>query len=259
MLIKFNFLMNRLNREREITVYLPDDYYKTQKKYPVLYIQDGQNAFFDQLSYSKVSWGFLDYVQEKQLELIMVAVPCNFEGFKRMDEYGPWEINEEMSFQETQEEGLIIGGEGEIYIQWLMNDLKKYIDNRFRTIKDDTAIIGSSMGGVISAYASLQYPDVFSKCAALSTAFWFYMDEFEELINTHDYQSLEKFYFDLGEFEGCGSKVVDRWYIDTNDQIYFMLKDRLKDIEYHYYNDVTHNEAQWRKRVPQILEYLYGG
>lgn len=55
--------------------------------------------------------GFLDCVKEMNLDIIMVAVPCNFEGFKRMDEYGPWEINEELSFQETQTDGLIIGGE----------------------------------------------------------------------------------------------------------------------------------------------------
>ncbi len=259
MFISFCMPMKRLKRERQITVYLPDNYYETKKRYPVLYIQDGQNAFFDRLSFCGISWGFLDCVKEMNLDIIMVAVPCNFEGFKRMDEYGPWEINEELSFQETQTEGLIIGGEGDDYVKWMMDELKPYIDKRFRTIQDDTAIVGSSMGGVISAYASLAYPEVFKKCGAMSTAFWFYMDEFEDVIASHDYQSIERFYMDLGEFEGCGSEIIDQWYIETNDIIYDWLKEKIDCLEYHYFEGAYHNEGEWRKRVPFLLQFFYGG
>ena len=94
MLLSTCFPMRNLNRKRDITIYLPDDYYYVDKCYPVLYINDGQNAFFDSLSYCGDSWGFLDYVQETQLDIIMVAIPCNFEGFKRMDEYGPCKFND---------------------------------------------------------------------------------------------------------------------------------------------------------------------
>lgn len=258
MFVSFRFAMKTLNREREITVYLPDDYYQSDKHYPVLYINDGQNAFFDRLSYCGDSWGFLNYVQEHQLDIIMVAIPCNFEGFKRMDEYGPWVINEELSYQETQIEGMIIGGEGQLYIDWLVNELKPYIDQRFTTDPNDCGIVGSSMGGVISAYASLSRPDVFHKCAALSTAFWFYMEEFHELIENHDYSELERFYFDLGEFEGCGSEEIDEWYIESNDIIYELLKDKVENLEYCFFEEAHHNESEWRKRVPIFMEFLYG-
>jgi predicted alpha/beta superfamily hydrolase len=257
MFVSFHFKMKALSRCREITVYLPDDYYTTTKSYPVLYIQDGQNAFFDINAYAGVSWGFLDYVQENHLDIIMVAIPCNFEGFKRMDEYGPWPICEELSYQETGIEGIIIGGEGQRYVEWLKDELKPYIDQRFRTIEDDCGIVGSSMGGVISAYASLAYPEVFNKCAALSTAFWFYMDEFKELIDNHDYSSLQKFYLDLGEFEGCGSEKIDQWYIESNEEILALLSEKLPSIEYHFFVGAVHNEEQWRKRVPLLMEYLY--
>lgn len=259
MFVSFRLPMRQLKRDRKITVYLPDDYYHQEKRYPVLYIQDGQNAFFDGLSYCGVSWGFLDYVKEMNLDIIMVAIPCNFRGFKRMDEYGPWKISEELSFQETGREGQIIGGEGQLYIQWMIEELKPYIDCRFRTIVDDTAIVGSSMGGVISAYASLNYPEIFNKCGALSTAFWFYMDEFQELIENHDYSALQKFYMDLGEFEGCGDEEIDEWYIETNHEIYDLLKDKIHDLEYHFFEGAVHNEGEWRKRVPLLLEFFYGG
>lgn len=255
---KYQLRMKELKRNRKITVYLPDNYYQSKKRYPVLYIQDGQNAFFDRLAYSGVSWGFLDYVKEHSLDIIMVAVPCNFEGFKRMDEYGPWEISEELSFQETGEEGHIIGGEGEAYTRWLVKTLKPFIDRRFRTIRNDSAIVGSSMGGVIAAYASFQYPHVFKKCAALSTAFWFYMDEFKELIDTASLEQIEKFYFDLGEFEGCGSEKIDKWYIETNDQVYEWLQGKIENLEYHYFEGAMHNETEWRKRVPLFMKLFYG-
>lgn len=258
MIVSFRMQMKRLKRNREITVYLPKYYYQEDRRYPVLYIQDGQNAFFDKLSYCGVSWGFLNYAEQMDLDIIMVAIPCNEEGFKRMDEYGPWKIDKDLSYQETGIENKIIGGEGKAYVKWIIEELKPYIDQRFRTINEDTGIVGSSMGGVISAYAALQYPEVFHKCAALSTAFWFYMDEFEEVIKTHNYQDLEKFYFDLGEFEGCGSEMIDQWYIESNDEIYELLKDKIANIEYHYFEGAYHNENEWQKRVPLFMKFLYG-
>ena len=257
MLASFDFYMKKLNRYREITVYLPDDYYQTSKRYPVSYIQDGQNAYFDNLSYAGVSWGFLDYARVMELDLIMVAIPCNEEGFKRMNEYGPWVINDELSFKETHQEGLRIGGEGKDYIDMIIHELKPYIDQRFRTILDDTGLVGSSMGGVICAYAALNYPHVFKRCAALSTAFWFYIDEFKEIIESHEYSDDFRFYFDLGEFEGCGDSLMDEWYIESNDMIYQMLKHKVKNLEYRYFEGALHNEAQWRERVPIFMEFLY--
>lgn len=257
MFVGFDFEMKKLSRNRHITVYLPDNYYRNKKRYPVLYIQDGQNAFFDRLSYSGVSWGFLDYVKENGLEIIMVAIPCNMEPHKREDEYGPWLINEELCLRETGIEGKRIGGEGALYVDWMVNELKPYIDKRFRTKKKDTAIVGSSMGGVIASYAALAYPHVFKKSASLSTAYWFYYDEFKELIESSDLSSIDKFYFDLGEFEGCGDEEIDQWYIDSNNFIYDLIKDRVKNVNYQYFEGAHHNESQWRERLPLFMTYLY--
>lgn len=257
MFVSFCFPMKTLKREREITVYLPDDYYRTQKNYPVLYIQDGQNAFFDYLSYSGISWGFLEYVKETGMDIIMVAIPCNEEGFKRMDEYGPWPINDVLSYQETQQDGLIIGGEGQAYIEWLRDELKPYIDCRFRTQKENTGIVGSSMGAVISAYAAFQYPEVFQKCAALSTAFWFYVDEFIDIIEHQDYDQSNRFYLDLGEFESGDDKIINQWYIESNQQIYEHLEPKVENLQVHYFPGAHHNESEWRERVPLFMSFLY--
>lgn len=258
MIETFTLDMKNLHRQRDISVYVPDDYYKSKKKYPVLYINDGQNAFYDEESYMGVSWGFLEYVKNTNMDIILVAIPCNFEEFKRMDEYGPWPINQELSFMETHTKGRIIGGEGIEYVRWLKDELKPFIDQHYRTLRYDTGIVGSSMGAVISAYATLEYPFVFNKCAALSTAFWFYMKEFEKVIQSHNYRLYKpKIYFDLGEFEGCGDKEVDKWYIETNAQMYRLLEGKIDDLEYHYFKGEQHNEIAWRKRVPLFMKFLY--
>lgn len=259
MLVSFNFYMKKLQRSRDITVYLPENYYQSSKRYPVLYIQDGQNAYFDDLSYAGVSWGFLDYARIMELDIIMVAIPCNFEGFKRIDEYGPWKIDPQLSYQDTHQEDLILGGEGKDYIEWMIHELKPYIDSRFQTDPDDNAIVGSSMGGVISAYGALKYPHIFKRCACLSTAFWFYIEEFKELIESQNYHSSFRFYFDLGEFEGCGNPLLDDWYIESNNAIYEMLKHKVENLEYRYFEGAVHNEQQWRQRVPLFMEFLYSG
>ena len=113
MFIEENMYMRSLRRKRKITIYVPDDYETSNKRYPVLYINDGQNAFFDETSYMKISWGFYDYVQAQNLDVIMVAIPCNNRLNKREDEYGPWRIGKEILMMEYGDDSLEIGGEGE--------------------------------------------------------------------------------------------------------------------------------------------------
>lgn len=257
MFVGFDFKMKNLSRDRHITVYLPDDYYRCKKKYPVLYIQDGQNAFFDTLAYAGVSWGFAEYAMKNKLDIIMVAIPCNMTIHKREDEYGPWIISKELCLRETGKENQLIGGEGKAYVDWMVHELKPYIDKRFRTKKDDSAIVGSSMGGVIASYAALAYPNVFRKSASLSTAYWFYYDEFKELIESSDLSGIKKFYFDHGEFEGCGDNEIDEWYFDSNKFIYDLVKDKISDVNFQYFKGAHHNEIEWRNRLPVFMSYLY--
>ena len=90
MIIKEEMYIRSLKRKRHIDIYVPDDYQSAKKRYPVLIINDGQNAFFDEQSYIGKSWGFLESVRELKLDVILVAIYCNFEPLKREDEYGPW-------------------------------------------------------------------------------------------------------------------------------------------------------------------------
>ena len=212
MIITRNIYMRRLNRNRELTIYLPDDYQTSGKRYPVMYINDGQNAFFDDRAYSGISWGFLDYVGYAKLDLIMVAIPCNFEPYMRESEYGVWRTDRPITIHETGAPGPGLGGEGEAYVQFLKDELKPYIDDSFPTDPYDTAIVGSSAGGNISFYATLKYPETFPKCAALSCAFWYYPMQYLELVKEADLSKVECLYYDRGTNEGNGDPFVTNLY-----------------------------------------------
>ena len=135
MIIKEKIEMKSLKRERDIIIYVPDDYLTSKKRYPVLFINDGQNAFFDEEAYIGKSWGFLESIKKLQIDVILVAIYCNFEPLKREDEYGPWVMSQDLS-QEFQSNRLV-GGEGKAYVHFLTTELKPYIDQRFPTKIDD--------------------------------------------------------------------------------------------------------------------------
>jgi len=242
--------------DKDLIISLPD-HYSEKKRYPVLYIMDGQNAFFDEEAYSGVSWGFKETCDDLGLEVIMVAIPCVMNDEGRMGEYGPWKISEELSYYHTGIEGKIIGGQGEAFIRGIVTELKPYIDRTYSTDIHDTAIIGSSMGAVISAYACLQYPDVFPKAACLSTAFWFYPGRFEDMVKQVDKHNIKRFYLDVGEYEGCGNTLTDQYYLESNHSVYVSLMKKRIPVYYQYIKGATHNERAWRTRLPKVLTYLY--
>lgn len=257
MFVEKNFYMRSLRRTRKITIYVPDDYKTSNKQYPVLYINDGQNAFFDEESFMKVSWGFYDFVKSFNLDIIMVAIPCNFTLHKREDEYGPWPISKEILLMEYGNENLKIGGEGDKYIRFIVKQLKPYIDNHFPTDKDDCAMVGSSMGGIITTYAAIKYGHIFKKTASLSSAYWFYIKEFCELIDKSDLSSIECFYMDLGGNEGNGDDYISKIYYESNEIIYNKLIEKSDKINVRFFEDACHNEEQWRQRVPIFMELFY--
>ena len=257
MFIEKNIYMRSLRRWRKITIYVPDDYQTSNKRYPVLYINDGQNAFFYLLSYMGVSWGFFDYVKENNLDIIMVAIPCNFKLNKREDEYGPWPIKKEVLLMEYGDDSIKVGGEGDKYMRFIIKQLKPYIDKNFPTIVDDCAMVGSSMGGIITSYAGIKYSHIFKKTASLSTAYWFYVDEFIDLINKSDLSPIECFYLDLGGNEGNGDENISRIYYESNERIFNELIKKSDKIEARFFEDAVHNEFEWRKRVPIFMELFY--
>lgn len=253
MFTNVSYRFSKYNRVKNITIYVPDDA-SEEKRYPVLYINDGQNAFFDENSYMGVSWGFYDYVKEHGDCCIMVAIDCVFDEIGRMDEYGPWKVKRSIRKKLHIKEKT--GGQGDDYVKWIINELKPFIDDNYPTIKHDCAMVGSSMGGVITAYACFAYPKVFKKGAALSTAFFIYPHEFKRLLKRADLSS-STFYFDCGDEEGHEDSQMSQIYIESQDAIRSQLKNKEGNFEYHFFTHTTHNEEAWRKRVPLFMHFLF--
>lgn len=224
-----------------------------------MYINDGQNAFWNDYSYSGVSWGFLDYATYTNIDLIMVAIPCNFEPYMREAEYGVWRTGRVITIMETGEPGPGLGGEGDDYVHFLMDELKPHIDAVYPTDPSDTAIVGSSAGGNISFYAALKYPEIFPKCAALSCAFWYYPEQYAELAEHADLRNLKCLYFDHGTNEGNGNAFVSNLYKYDNEMIHNILihKEGNEKIHFRIYEGAIHSESEWRNRVPIFMELFY--
>ncbi|UVW28060.1 alpha/beta hydrolase [Massilia sp. H6] len=155
--------MPGLDRKRQVRLYLPPGYAASGKRYPVLYMHDGQNLFDNATAYAG-EWGVdetLDALaRQGKLELIVVGIDNG--GDKRMTELNAWN---------SERFG---AAEGREYLDFIVKTLKPQIDQRYRTLpgREHTAIMGSSMGGLASHYALAQYPEVFSKAGVFSPAYW---------------------------------------------------------------------------------------
>ncbi|MFK7782997.1 TIM-barrel domain-containing protein [Psychroserpens sp.] len=250
-IISEDFEMPQLNRKRRIWIYLPPDYYTSNKSYPVVYMHDGQNLFDNKTSYSG-EWNADETMnrlfRDKNVGLIIVGIDNG--GDNRLDEYSPWKNNK------------YGGGEGDAYLEFITKTLKPYVDNNYKTLIDkaNTAIIGSSMGGLISHYAGLKYPEIFGKIGVYSPAFWF-APEIKQYTKLHGNVSDTKMYFLAGGNEGsnAGFEEINQTVKDMN-QVIDILKDQgfnLKNINSKVVPEGKHNEELWRTNFEQTILWLF--
>lgn len=233
------FLIPQLKRTRRISVYLPASYAKDpKKKYPVLYMQDGQNLFDEATAFSG-EWGVDDYLDTQTFkECIVVAIDHG--NAKRLTEYNPYN-NERFG-----------EGEGKAYVEFLAKTLKPFIDKNFRTLKsrEKTFVAGSSMGGLISLYAVMAYPKVFGAAGVFSPAFHAAGEQLLKDIETEPFKQDIRLFFYAGRMESDNlvtevTKVADKLRTHDNIRISTLLSDYGK-----------HTEADWRKAFPEFYYWL---
>jgi predicted alpha/beta superfamily hydrolase len=184
-------------RTRRVWLYLPPGYARQPtKRYPVVYLQDGQNVFDEATAFAG-EWGVDETLNQlaagpaKATQAIVVAIDNG--GERRLNEYSPWANAE---YQK--------GGEGDQYTDFLARTLKPYVDAHYRTRPEaaHTAIAGSSMGGLIALYAGLKYPQVFGRVGVFSPAIWFAKDSLLAYARRHRPAPLaSRFYFVAGPAE----------------------------------------------------------
>lgn len=232
------FYMPSLQRYRRIWIYLPPGYHTTNKKFPVLYMQDGQNLFDTQTSFGE-EWGVDEYLDSIKANLIVVGID-NGQQY-RMTEYN--------TFNHTQ----FGKGEGKAYLQFIVNSLKPFVDQHYRTLRSQkhTAIAGSSMGGLISFCAGMYYPKTFGIMGVFSPAFWVVPELKAEIENVYSKQqhAKQRYYFYGGDREGANMVPLMKDYAASLQTI------SGADIKISVDPDGKHNEAAWRKSFPEFYQF----
>ena len=249
MVKKWKITIPRLSGEveRAVYIYLPQSYKKEpEKRYPVLYMFDGHNVFFDEDATYGKSWGMKKYMDRTNKQLIIVAVECNHIGNGRLEEYSP------VSFDNAT-----IGkikGRGRIYMNWLVNELKPYIDQHYRTLPDrlNTAICGSSMGGLMALYAGTVYNHIFQRAACLSPSIWVNPGKMLELIAGARIRRDTAIYMDYGSEEMFNHSANSEALISTS---HLLLTKRV-NLALRIVPGGTHCEASWEKQIPIFMDCL---
>lgn len=239
------FFIPQLNRTRRVWIYLPPSYNSSNKRYPVLYMHDGQNVFDDATSFSG-EWGVdeaMDTLGLKTKECIVVGIDNG--GDKRLNEYCPYNFNLRGTNNKTNV------GEGGRYVDFLVKTLKPFVDKRWRTLKDakNTFTAGSSMGGLISMYAVLKYPKVFGGAGVFSPAFWVGPKIFDD-IKAKGKKVNAKIYFYAGDEEGESMVPMT---IRAFNEMHRVSKSKMCEV---IRAGGKHNEQRWRVEFPLFYQWL---
>jgi len=228
---------------RDLLVYLPPSYaIRGARRYPVLYLQDGQNVFDAATSYAG-EWGAdeaAEALAARGLDVILVAVPNT--GIARGAEYSPWPVRPSSTRQPSQ---------AGAYLDFLTTTVKPRVDADFRTSRSraHTGIAGSSLGGLIALYACLERPGVFGYCAALSPAFWPGGGGIFTVARDHSDAGL-RVYLDGGRQEAG-----DRFVAQVR-RMRDLLRRQGCDVAYVEDALGQHNEEAWRRRFPAALAWF---
>ncbi len=240
-----DFYIPHLDRYRRIWLYLPPDYETSEKAYPVLYMQDGQNVFDAATSFAgewEVDEALNALFEAGNEGVIVVAIDNG--GAERINEYSPW-INPDYG-----------GGQGDQYLAFITETLKPHIDANYRTLpgREHTGIMGSSLGGLISFYGAIEYQEVFSKAGVFSPSFWFAEECYSHVAQTGKAADM-RIYLLAGESEGNGAVVADMQAMyDT------LLSAGFSEAELAFvtHADGAHSEWYWAREFPAAYEWLFG-
>lgn len=231
--------------DRNTFVYLPDDWQSSGRRYPVVYMFDGHNLFFDSTATYGTCWGLKEYM-DAHPQAIIVAPECNHEGNARLEEYSPYDF----VWQEYD-----IKGRGKAYLDWMVQELKPLIDAKYPTLPDreNTAIGGSSMGGLMSLYAVTAFNDVYSRAACLSPSIWFATRSLDRLIRDAQFAPDTVIYMDYGSREMAHHDNMRKQYAAVTSRLLekqVLLTSRIVP-------NGDHCEACWEEQIPFFMHILF--
>lgn len=248
------FFIPQLNVHRRIWIYLPKDYNNSKKKYPVLYMHDGQDIFDEATSEGRLGpleWGVDEVMDQAKNPCIVVAIEHHPDKDGRQKEYY---VHANADFPTVY---------GKAYLDFIVNNLKPFIDKQYRTIsnKQNTWMAGGSMGGLITLYAGLLYPDVFGGLGVMSPSIWQdHGHTLEEISNIKNSKAVkgQHYYFYAGDNENRikpdGSRVQMHTDVAAATRL---LQEKLNpDMKVTIYPTGRHGAWYWRLAFPAVYEWL---
>lgn len=243
------FKSRLLRNERALVIYLPPGYEEqAQRRFPVLYLQDGQNLFDPATSFMPGKYWHVGETADRLIgsgaiqPLIIVGV-YNL-GRRRIGEYTP------------TSSGRLGGGKAERYLRMIMEELRPYMESNFRVRPETwhTGFGGSSLGGLLALYAGLRYPHVFGQLAALSPSVWWDRGWIHRFAARAEVQPRPRIWLDIGTREG--PRILPRV-----EQFRDVLCDRGwtlgRDLRFEIIEGGEHNEEAWAARVGPFLQFLF--
>jgi predicted alpha/beta superfamily hydrolase len=242
------FHSDLLQGERDLVVYVPEGYSDNpEMRYPVLYLQDGQNLFDPSTSFVGVDW-HVDKTAEvliaHQFIRPLIVVGIYNTGEKRIDEYTP---------TRDPKHG---GGYADLYGRMITEEVMPFIDAEYRTMQgpQNTGIGGSSLGGLVSLYLALQYPEIFGKVAAMSPSVWWNHKAILKFLDECHPKPNLKVWLDIGTREGSTALPDARLLRDHMIRKGWKLGE---DLQYYEVPGATHSEGAWANRVGPMLHHLF--
>ena len=256
MILKKDFIYPTKQKNRPLHIYLPDNYFKTNERYPVMYFFDGHNLFLDEDATYGKSWGVKKFLETWPKDMIIVGIECGHEGQERLSEYLPYpaRFGRFKEFEPT----------GDETFRWIIEDIKPMIDQTYRTIpfRECTGIGGSSMGGLMALYGVLHYNQWFSKAACISSSINICMPHIRQAMKTLHLFPDTRVYMSWGTREV--HDLEDPNKLDTTSMMYSYHQElkayfENQDASIRLFNHVGggHCEADWEKLVPSFYYYLW--
>lgn len=235
----FEIKAPQLDTIKKIWVYLPVNYDTSTKKYPVIYMHDAQNLFDTKTSFSG-EWRIDETLDSLKANVIVIGIEHG--NHKRIDELTPFK-NEQYG-----------GGKADAYLDFIVSDLKPYVDKTYRTKanKNNTAIMGSSLGGLVSYYAGLKYAKIFGKVGCFSPSFWFSDEIYKLTENTKKINT--KIYLMCGDSESEDMVADMEKMVDT---IRGKRCDCLNLTKMTVVKNGKHNEKLWAKEFAKAYLWLF--
>ena len=238
-------------RLRSAYVYLPESYgWDECRRYPVLYMFDGHNVFFDQDATYGKSWGMKEYLDRTQTQLIVAAVECSHSPDNgRLSEYSPYDFADPQLGR--------FRGLGRETMECLIHDFKSEIDRQYRTLPDreHTFLAGSSMGGLMSLYGVMEFNHVFSRAGALSPSVWVAPGKLSKLAREAELGRDTVIYTDYGSEEGRQRPKV----AGQLSKLANILESRDVMVTRRIVPGGTHCEACWERQLPFLIPTLMYG